>query len=396
MEKDLVGNIEQVKSSRFKPDSITIFLVAFYFVLSAFEQYYQSFTGPLTRYYLVFLILVLLLSYKKVRFGGIQFLMIFWLLFKFLSATWAPYNYNDVFSRHLFSQIGMVGLFVVLSIESFDKNSVNKLVEVLLYSSIVMGILTMFFAKPFVGEDARLAVSLFGTQEDPNNLAAIYLIGITIALYFAFFERKQIIFNTVFAGINSFALGMTGSRAGLISLVAVIFSIAFLSNKKYTIKNTLKRLFYISIILLFLYLLASKFLPEAAYERLFVEDYSAGGWSNRDVLWNKGFDLIKLKPIFGWGWGYVEAVHNTLITMLIDVGVFGTLIFIVILGKIIFDGIRIKKPLVVMLLVAGLIPALSIDAINKRFFWNGIIMSFMVLNAYKNDFEKEKEVVKYD
>ena len=390
MEKYFTTNIGRADSARFAPGKITIFLVAFYFVLSVFELYYQNFTGPLTRYYLVFLMIVLLLSYKKVRFGSIQLLIMFWLLFKFLSATWAPFNDSDVFSRHLLSQIGMVGLVIVLSIERYDQESINKLVNVLFYSSVAMGILTMFFAKPFIGEDARMAVDLFGIQEDPNNLAAIYLVGITIALYYILFERKRILVNIAFIGINSLALGMTGSRAGLISLIVVLVCMAFLNNKKYSIRNMITRLFFTSGILAFLYLLATV-LPDAAYGRLFVDDYSVGGWSNRDLLWNKGIDLFIQKPIFGWGWGYVEGLHNTLLTILVDVGLFGTLIFVVFLAKIIFEGMRAKKPLAVMLLVAGLIPSLSIDAINKRFFWNGIIVSVMLLNAYKNESKDEEK-----
>ena len=70
--------------------------------------------------------------------------------------------------------------------------------------------------------------------------------------------------------------------------------------------------------------------------------------------------------------------------MLCDVGLVGTSFFLCVLGIIGYKSIKSKNVLAIALLVTGFVPSFFIGAINKRFFWNAIIISMMVLRAHSN------------
>lgn len=232
----------------------------------------------------------------------------------------------------------------------------------------------------------RQVLYLFGQETDPNNQAAFLLVGLTIALYNLVIPRKRRIVSALTIAVNAFSLFMTGSRGGLVGLIGVGVVLLFTSSHGKKIGSRVKLILIIAVLCGMLYFLASRFLPYDIFERLFAFSSYEGG-SERDIIWENGWELFTsdLHFLFGAGWGayygyngHCQAMHNTFLSMLCDVGIIGFLIFFVPILKTSFDFLKHKNILPVLLLVGGFIPSFFLDAINKRFFWNVIMFLFIV------------------
>ena len=149
--------------------------------------------------------------------------------------------------------------------------------------------------------------------------------------------------------------------------------------------------------------MAKQFLPESIFARLFdfsryTSSYEGGG--QRLLLWENAWELIwtDFNAIFGAGWGayyghnnMYNAVHNTYLSMWVDVGLIGLLLFFITIIIACSGLLKRKKILAVALLIAGFAPSLFIDAINKRFFWTPIILLFMIINNVQKEEGKSND-----
>ena len=202
---------------------------------------------------------------------------------------------------------------------------------------------------------------------------------------FLIIKKEHIIFSVATIAINAYSMFLTGSRGGLVGLVSVVFVLFVVSSKGMKLSRKLWLIAMIAIVGAVLYSLAIRFLPEDIFVRLFSLDSYEGG-SERDIIWKNVWELLTsdLNFIFGAGWGayygyngsYV-VVHNTYLSMLCDVGIFGVLLFYIPLIQASLKLIKKSNNLPVLLLVCGFAPSFFIEAINKRFFWNVIILLLM-------------------
>lgn len=366
-------------------------LLCVFVFLCFFEQYINLVVGSLTKYYVFFVVLVLIVTYRKFYFKAYHLFFLVWFLYKLLSAFWTPNL--AVFNNHLLSHFGMTLIFVVLTAVNIDKKTIKAMTYALLFSSFLMGFLSIFFSKGYENYDeSRQVLTLFGAQNDPNNQAAFLLFGIAISLFLIMYERKLIIPSLAVIAVNAYSLFLTGSRGGLLGLLCILALCVFISKKRFSVLNFVIRLLIISAVVGACYFIATKLLPAKTFERLFDSDYADG--SGRFQIWNNAFTLLNqnLNWFFGGGWGSLYgyndvymAGHNTYISMLCDVGIIGFVLFFAPIAYIIFYFIKEKQILPLFLLVSGLTPCFFLDAINKRFFWLPIILAFVIYNLTKKD-----------
>lgn len=370
--RDRIGMIERV-------------LICVYFFLAYFEPYLNGMLGSIGKYIILLLIGVLCLNHRSMQIRPFHLCFISWLLFKMISVLWAS-NWN-IFELHLFSQIGMVGLLIVLTAIPIDKKTITSILNTMWLGSTAIGVLSLFFSHPYHGVAiTRQVLYLFEQEADPNNQAAFLLVGIAIAVYDLVVWKKYILFSVVTIVVNTYGLFLTGSRGGLVGLVCVGIVLWFTSLRGERMCKKIKTTLIIVFICAFLYLLAITFLPEDIFNRLF--DFSSyEGGSDRDIIWRNGWKLFTsdLNFLFGAGWGsyygyngIYQAMHNTFLSMLCDVGIIGFLIFFIPIVKTCLQLIKVENSLPVLLLVCGFVPSFFIDAINKRFFWNVIFLLFIV------------------
>ena len=364
------------------------YLIYGYFLLAFFEPYLNGMLGSFAKYYILLLIGVLCIAYTKLKIRQLHLCFLIWLAYKCVSVLWSSNLYIP--KLHIFSQIGMVGLLVILTAIPLDKKTIQSIVNTMWLGSFAIGVLSLFYSHAYHGVVAtRQVLYLFGQEADPNNQAAFLLIGLTIALYKLFSVKKQYILSCTTIAVNTYSLFMTGSRGGLVGLTCVGVGLFLMALGGERFRSKVKDILIIVFICVGLYFIATRYLPSDIYERLFTFSSYEGG-SERDIIWQNGWELFSsnFNFLFGAGWGayygyngFYAAMHNTFLSMLCDVGILGFSLFFIPIIYICTTLIKRKNVLPVLLLISGLAPSFFIEAINKRFFWNVI---FLVIIMYVN------------
>ncbi len=369
------------------------FLLCFYIFFCYFEPYINSVIGSGGKYIIFLVIICFLFSYRTIKIEWYHLSILLWFLLKLASVLWVSDNY--IVRLHFFSQVGMVLLFLVMTMVSFDERLLKSVIDTSLYASGLVGFLSLFYSSAYQSDrfSVRQVLTVFGAQNDPNDQAAFLLAGIAVAFYYLLDgkEKKKAfsLFLIAVIFINAFAVFKTGSRAGLLAFVLLGICAAVLSRKKRK-GVSLRRIGNFAAILAFfslLFALAKRYLQADTFERIFMIS-TYGGGSGRIEKWSNALEIFLEHPVFGGGWGsywgynnFYVVVHNTLISVLADGGMIGFLLLFLPVFYVLAVSFRKGAVLPFLVLTASLAPSLFIDAINKRFFWNAIIIAFMLING---------------
>lgn len=359
---------------------------AIYIFLSFFETYLVGFGGSTTKFYLLgIIVMIFFYSRGNVYFNSVNVLVVIWLAIKIASLLWSSLSNFVLVQTHALSQIGMTLFFVVITGINIETKFASFFTNSTLVCSFIFGLASIAFPGSFLDERyvARQVLTLFGLQNDPNNCAVFLLIGIAIAGHRLFIERKQLVICAAVIIVNAYALLLTSSRGGFLTLAVIFTCIVFSprTEEKLRVYDYAIRLLLIIIVLAAAYYVIDNFLPQASLDRILdFSDYSGG--SGRDIRWEKAWSYFISNPLFGCGWGGYnsggEVVHNTLLTSLCDGGIVGTLPFLCAIGLIAAQSLKHRRPLPILLLASVIVPALFIDVINKRFFWNTLALAFLL------------------
>ena len=367
-------------------------MIAFYFFISFFEPYINGTIGAITKYYIILLIGVILISTKGVVLRYYHYLYLIWFIYKLASIFWATNTYS--FELHLVSHIGMVGLLMCITLVPIDGKTIDWCVKAQWLGSAIIGVLSLFFSKPHNGtNEARLVLTLFGVEGEPNNHAAFLLIGIAISLFFLLQEKKYKVLSLAVLFVNVYAVFMTASRSGLVGIVAVILISIFIKNRGEKITKKLIIVIPVAFAGILMLAMADELLSVETYDRLFkFSEYGDG--SKRIFLWENTLMMIEniFDLLFGVGWGsyfgyndVYKSVHNTFLSIMTDTGLLGLGIFIAPITVACWKMIKKRDMVSVGVFVAAMIAAFFMEAINKRFFWNGIIFILVVYNFHETN-----------
>lgn len=383
------NNGENIVCGRLKTPTITRFMIYIYLVISFYEPYLNGTLGSITKYYIFALMGVAVFTAKKFVIKGYHYFFIAWLVYKIATLFWTLSF--DIFKLHFVSQVGMVALLVVLTAIPIDGKTMDGMFKTMWLASSSLAFLSIFLSEPYKGEvENRLVLTLFGQQADPNNQAAMVAIGTSLSLYYLIIEKKYKFFSVVTLIMCVYSVMLTASRGGLMSLIAVVVCFVFLKSYDDKVSDRFKKFALIAGAAVVIFVVIGAVLPADIYDRLFDFDSYSGG-SERTVLWANVLELYKkgLHPIFGAGWGayygyngYYKAVHNTFLAMLCDVGFIGFAMFFAPILWALVKLIRQKDVLPIALFAAAMVPSFFIDATNKRFFWNAIIIVFINCNYW--------------
>lgn len=383
-------------TARIQVDKFLKIVFCIYFVLSIFEPYINGILGSLTKYYIFFTMFVLLFQYKwKLYLTMASKAVVVWLIYKFVSLLWSQ-DYATP-RLHFISQLGMVMFLCVLFSYDYDDETLDWIEITYWISSGIVGLLSMFFSRSYLGTvAARQVLVIAGVEVDPNNQAALLMVGICVSLVNVFFKKRWMILSIAILLVNTYGCFLTGSRAALATIVVAVLFCIILPSEKKKVGAIIGR---VALLFLFVFValkLAQRLSP-VIYNRLFNLDGYVGG-SGRSLQWSNVWRVYSqdiLSILVGIGWGtstiltgaYAQSggnlgVHNTFLTMLCDVGLIGTLIFMVPIIKMTIRLIKKKIHFPVMLLIVQFVPAFFLDAINKRFFWNAIFILGMYYYHY--------------
>lgn len=382
-----------------KPGSTSLaskLVLCIYFALSIYEPYLNGILGSITKYYIFFTIFILVYQYHGDLYPtSVSKTMVVWLLYKFISLLWSQ-DYSTP-RLHYISQLGMVLFLFVLFSYDFDEDTLRWIEITYWLSSGVVGLLSLFYSQPYHGMlEARQVLVIAGVEIDPNNQAALLMVGICISLVNLFYKKKLVIVSVLILLINIYGCFLTASRAALITVIVAVLFCIILPGEKKKLSAIIGRLLLTIGFILAAFYLAQRLNPDV-YNRLFYLPGYAGG-SGRSQQWANVWQAYTNDPvsvIFGLGWGSSTkltgvfsqdgsylATHNTFLTMLCDVGLIGTLVFMVPIICMSSYLVKKRNHFPIMLLIVQFVPAFFIDAINKRFFWNAIFILGMYYNHY--------------
>lgn len=248
----------------------------------------------------------------------------------------------------------------------------------------IFDMLNTFITSPDGG--IRIAAAGF----DPNYIATMLALGIPIAWYL-FLQKQKGIFawiNMLYVLLAFFGVILTASRGGLLVAFAALLIIPLTIfdlrlRTRYIVTATLILMIFVSII----------YLPEI-YPKIETNierfkgtpgEIREGTMANRRVIWNAGLQVHKEHPLVGVGahgfrfavlgipvdpssggradvFSSPRAPHNTYLSVLVDTGIIGFIIFVVIffialIPVFYLNPIQMKFYCVLLLaLIVGLIP----------------------------------------
>lgn len=372
---------------KYRDTRLTALVFTCYWLLSFFEGFISGAIGAVSKYYLILLIVYLLFSAKKLVVNWKQITILVWTVYYSISLLWSPHPEQG--GLYVNSVISMCALLILFIGIPFTERFVQSNLKWVALSSFFLGVLGLFFSRPYLGHiNSRMVLSLFGVQIDPNNMVGLYAYGVALGLYYIFNPRigKHIrLYYGIGTLINTYDIFMTGSRSGIIVLVvlyAVVFFFRFEEETK-TLR-LFKRIVLIALAALAAYIVI-RYMPRDALLRITGQDanLSFSDSTGRMERWQMGLKIWwETNPVFGCGWGAFEC-HGTFFTFLVDTGIIGIMLLGSTIASIAVDCIRKRKLDGMLVFVAGIIPSFFIGAQNKRLFWNALIVPIMILNTKK-------------
>lgn len=376
-------------------DNLEIYLLGSILAFYILSMYLPSAFLILSRILFLSYLLIFLLNSlikQKIELSILSYLIVIWISFKVFSIYKS--GWNDIVSLHLVSVLGFSGLFFLTSSRCFKSKQFFILANIVLAPIVLFSLLTLFFNKPFLGlYDSRRVLTIFGIQNDPNNLATYYCFGFLISLYLLVENSKK---NKLFLlyliplATCAYSCFLTGSRAGLICLiVSLVLGFSFFGTNKIMIR--IIRFGGICIAIIFVTLLILMIKPDllSVFFVRFVQAFNDGG-SGRIDIWKTDLELLYSNPLFGGGWGsatyygkiFEKAVHNTFLSSLAENGFVGSLPLFLIFAITITKATKEKRYFQLFLILIMMISAFFLDSINKPFFWIALILSSFRMNDF--------------
>lgn len=186
-----------------------------------------------------------------------------------------------------------------------------------------------------------------------NDIGLILALGLPVSWYLATNARADSslrffrLLNYAYIPAAFFSIVLTASRGSLIASLPVFLYILW----------TFHRLRPLPRLVIFVAIVGSLFtlqslVPESSVERLSTASTSiaSGNLNGRVAIWEQGLDVFAERPLLGVGAGaFREAIdlgrapHNTFVSVLVDLGLVGLLLFLGVLATVVYQLFRQHK-----------------------------------------------------
>ncbi|MDF2671868.1 MAG: hypothetical protein K0R09_133 [Clostridiales bacterium] len=258
-----------------------------------------------------------------------------------------------ILNKSILSTLASIGILVYLCLSIFmqnffkDENKVEKLFRYIMYFSIfsaVFGIVEkLVFIKSNdniltlllgVASKATIGHRIYSTFGNPNIAGHWFAVMILLSLYFtSTAAEKNRGFYKYITILFVIALSLTGSRGAYIGFLAGLPVYYFLNKDK----RDSVFLIFITIPIIILTFMP----PQASNIKNITGHLLDRSIVTRDMIWDGCLDMIKMKPIKGWGLfgilesganfisydGLVYHAHNTWINFIATLGIVGLSIY---------------------------------------------------------------------
>lgn len=241
---------------------------------------------------------------------------------------------------------------IIVFLLTFNIIETDQDISLLLVSLLItfLGLASMSIYTTYTTGQDITRLRLYGLLADPNDLTAILIMGVPVAMHFLFSKQQNILLRSlgaVFLTASAFTLNSAKSRGAIVALLGYFAVAAFLK-----IKNK-KRAIVMAVVILCL------FIPVVSGFKRNVDDLE-GSTSSRINYWHTAMRMAVRNPVFGVGykgfplrfeayaptmlfeWGYRTA-HSTWFLILAETGFVGFGLFCLCYFFIFKQGLYIRK-----------------------------------------------------
>ena len=313
-----------------------------------------------------------------------------YVLYTFVALVW-----STDFSRSFNNCLGMLLVYVIAL--TFSHAEVNKIAPRYYdVAWILVGVTCVLFflfgSTETINEyTTRGTLVILGNKTDPNEFSGTFCITASVGAYYAMTGKKWWVrvLNFIAVLFELYVIFAAGSRGALIAAVAAIFVTLF-----FGIKPTVKHVVSVTLILLVTVVIVVyavlPLLSEDVMERFTVQAILEDGGRGRSSIWKSGLSTYMsggpFRLLFGFGYGGVVAegfyddtatMHNQFIQILINYGLVGFLLYLVLLARCFFQLVRHnRKYLGGFMGMMALSMTLSLPPTYKPF-WVLLVMAFV-------------------
>jgi probable O-glycosylation ligase (exosortase A-associated) len=217
----------------------------------------------------------------------------------------------------------------------------------------VSSALAYFSGNLMVAQGIERAEGLAGT--DPNTLAVSLVLAVPFLIFaFGWIKNHWLgIVPVLCAACAIFTISLTGSRSGVVGLVAVMFFIWLTSNRKLALA-----LVFLVVVVAGWFALPSQY--KERYSTITSTDYDPSTQGRFDA-WEAGLQMFVARPFFGVGAGTFAVAyssgnfsdhgrwlkaHSMYIQIIAEIGIFGLIAFAWLVGYMIRQNFRLRKLLI--------------------------------------------------
>jgi O-antigen ligase len=294
-----------------------------------------------------------LLTTKVRRLDSFHWIGFAYLCWVLLSASWAVNtSCSPVFGcpvRNVIDQYlqFFVMLWVLWEVTPTRSRLINLLQAYVLGGYVAASITVYNYA---IGASLKHAYGRYAAEGfDPNDLGMVLGLGLPMAWYLGSIATNgvQRWLNRGYFLVGTVAILLTGSRGALLA------SIVALSVIPWTLTQVRRGVRVAAVVIMFgAAVLAAKFVPEELFKRLSTttSEISEGTMNDRLQIWKAGIEAVPARPLQGYGPGGWQMAlthelgfkgpHNTYLAILVDEGMIGLLLFLM-LFVIIYNRMRL-------------------------------------------------------
>lgn len=325
-----------------------------------------------------------------------------WLLYGFYTYLWVidESRFQSYYSIYINNAL----MFLLFSMVSFTKREAD-----ILKKSMVFGVGALLFYMTFIPNaviyseyQKRLTLNAGEDGLDQNYLAALMLISFGIVFYNLCntnAKKMRKIISIIFCLAIVYYIFLAGSRSGLIAVLLIVL-LSINTSWKTRLSIGIPVLLFIFIVLpLILQYIPKELMDRFSLKALTGQEAESG---SRLLIWERALASLKnLKWVFGHGIGASQsvignilgmgkdmAIHNHYIASLVEVGLCGSILFMLPVLKMIKKALTRDKSVAISFL-GILLMAFFIDVLTTKFFWSAMILLSICCSA-KNDFSVEE------
>ena len=385
-----------------------VILIGIYSALIPLENIWAaSFGGSITKYIGLGIMGILCLYVCRVNnlklYIGPTTILLIWSLYALISRIWAPFPKSNSYASILINMIVFTLLLIQYPVTKREMNFIKFAIVIVgvILSFIILSGNQMVDVNNISG--GRVTLTIGDLVADNNNLAASLCVPIICSFAFAYSKdvafKQKILFYSFFA-IMVFALLMTGSRGGLLALVAGMSVFLLKANGGIKIRTVLLGAFLVLILSFVL----QNYLSAALSSRFTLQSILESGGTGRIEIWKRALNIFSnsnvFRMLFGYGFGafpdvlshfsgWFVASHNDFIGVLLDLGIFGLVLFLLLWRKMISHAYSNGKYTEFGILVAMLVSSMSMEMTIKKMFWLAVYLVFV--NVIDNEKEMQHE-----